>query len=92
MPEPTDVNDRNSDMEREQFHTPQGSPVLRREDSPFVVSDDDAMQVDDLDQATAGASNDEDMTEPVAELQPHVHRTETDHAKTPNTPNREQDR
>jgi len=89
VPEPRDTNDHNSDMEREQFHTPQGSPVLYREDSPFVVPDDDVMQVDDLDQATAGASNDEDMTEPVVELQPHVHHTETDHAKTPDTPNRE---
>lgn len=89
LPEPTDSNDRNSDIEREQFHTPQGSPVVHREDSPFVVPDDDDMQIDDLDQATAGASNDEVVTEPVAELQPHVHHIETDHANTPNTPNRE---
>lgn len=89
LPEPTDMNDRNSDIERERFHTPQGSPVVHREDSPFVVPDDDAMQLDDLDQAAAGASNDEDMAEPAVELQPHVHHTGTDHAKTPNTPNRE---
>ena len=87
--EPTDTNDRHSDMEREQFHTPQGSPALHQEDSTFVVPDYDAMQLDDLEQATAGASNDEDMTEPATELQPHVDHPESDHAKTPNTPSRE---
>ncbi|KAM0704758.1 hypothetical protein Q7P35_007544 [Cladosporium inversicolor] len=84
-PEPTELNDRTSDMEREQFHTPQASPVIHQEDSPFAVPDDDAMQLDDLDQATAGASNDEDMTEPTT----HVDHPESDHAKTPNAPSRE---
>jgi SNF2 family DNA or RNA helicase len=89
MPQPADMNDRNSDMEREQFHTLQGSPVLHQEDSPFVVPDDDMMQVDDPDQATAGASKDEDMTEPTSELQPHDDHPESDHAKTPSKLNRE---
>ena len=88
LPERTDANDHNSDMEREQFHTPQGSPVLHQEDSPFIVPDDDAMQIDESDQAIAGASKDEDTTEPAVEVQAHVDHTENDHANTPKTPSR----
>jgi SNF2 family DNA or RNA helicase len=66
-PPPTDPDDdQNSDVECEHFHTPQGSPVLQPEDSPFVVQDDD-MEVDDFDQATAGASMKEEPDEPAAD-------------------------
>jgi SNF2 family DNA or RNA helicase len=88
LAEPTDLNDRNSDMEREQFHTPHDSPVLEREDSHFVVPDDDVMQIDEHDQATAGALEDDDVVEATNEVQPHVNRTRSGHVKSPSTPSK----
>ena len=85
--EPADLNDRNSDIEREQFHTPQGSPVLEQDDS-FIVPDNDVMQIDEPAQATAGASKDEDLNDPSVELQPQIDQTSKGHAESPNTPSK----
>lgn len=85
-PEPTDVTNRNSDMEREQFHTPQGSPVLRQEDSTFVVPDEDVMQIDELDGATAGAATEEAVTEPAVKTPAQAQRTRITDVGTPSTP------
>jgi SNF2 family DNA or RNA helicase len=83
-PPPTDFDGRSADVEQEQFHTPQGSPILLPEDSPFVVPDDDGddMQIDEPAQATAGAEMDEDQLEPAVVS----HHTPAGHSERSGTP------
>jgi SNF2 family DNA or RNA helicase len=85
-PPPTGLDDQSADMEQEQFHTPQGSPVLLPEDSPFVVPDDDGddMQIDEPAQATAGAEMDKDQLEPAV----ISHHTPAGHSEDSGTPGR----
>jgi SNF2 family DNA or RNA helicase len=81
---PTGLHDQSADVEQEQFHTPQGSPVLLPEDSPFVVPDDDGddMEIDEPAQATAGAEMDEEQLEPALSS----HHTPAGHSEHSGTP------
>lgn len=85
-PPPAESNDQNSDMEAERFHTPPGSPVVRTEDSPFIVPDDDHMQIDEPDEATAGAARDVDGRESTVKPSPEVQSTSLGHERPHNTP------